>query len=170
MSNPCSQHDVLLLLRLIVAHVIADFLLQKYSWVNHRLEKQWASGWLYLHGAITGVLAYIFAGIWNVVWLPFIIFISHAALDGLKSKGKDTARYFLLDQLGHLIAIFVCWILLINVNILDFVTLLTAKTSNVRFWTVTLSYIIVIWPAGIWIGKATEPWRKEIKGGSYQGL
>ena len=170
MPSPLSQDDLLPLLRLIVAHVIADFLFQKDSWVGQRFEKKWRYGWLCVHGALAGVLAYTFAGFWNAIWLPFVIFISHVFRDGLKSKGEDAAQFFLLDQLGHLIIILGCWILLIHGNIFDIVTFLVSRTSNVGFWTVILSYILVIWPVGIWIGRITKPWRNEIKETSSQGL
>jgi len=54
-----------------------------------------------VHGALAGVLTYTFAGFWNAIWLPFVIFISHVLRDSLKSKGEGTSRFFLLDQLGH---------------------------------------------------------------------
>ena len=162
MYSPLSQNDALPLLRLIVAHLIADFLFQGDSLIGQRFEKKWKSGWLYMHGALAGVLAYTLAGFWNATWLPFVIFISHVLRDGLKSKGEDTARFFLLDHLGHLIIIFGCWILLIHGSLSHIVTFLASRTSDVRFWTIILSYIIGIWPAGVLIGKITKPWRHEI--------
>lgn len=162
MPGPLNQDVVLPLLRLIVAHVIADFLFQKDSGVGQRLEKRGRFYWLYAHGAFAGILAYTFAGFWDVMWLPFVIFISHVLRDGLKSKGEDTARFFLLDQVGHLIIILGCWILLIQGNISPIVGFLVSRTANVGFWAVILSYSIVIWPAGVWIGRITKPWRNEI--------
>ncbi len=167
MINPIGQNDLSLLLRLIVAHLIADFLFQMDSWVEHRFEKKWTSGWLYVHGALAGSLAYIFAGFWRVIWLPMVIFISHIALDGLKAKVENTARSFLLDQLGHLIVILGSWALLVQV---DFGELLDSIALNLKFWAVVLSLIVVIWPVSVWINKITEPWRKEIEDFSSQGL
>jgi len=170
MFNLFSQADMLLLLRLITAHLIVDFLIQTDSCVEQRFEKKWTSGLLYVHGALAGVLAYIFAGLWSVIWLPIIIFISHVLLDGLKSKRKNTVQFFLLDQLGHLIVILVCWILLVNGNITDILASLISGISNVKLWIFIIAYILVIWPAGILIGKITKPWRDEIKETSSQGL
>lgn len=164
------QNDLALLLRLIVAHLIADFIFQTNSLVEYRFEKKWASRWLYVHGALAGVFAYILTGIWGVIWLPFVIFISHVVCDGLKSKGEDTARSFLLDQLAHFVVILGCWILLAKSTIPDIGKFLASDISGVKFWVLILSYIIVIWPAGIWIGKITKPWRKEIKETSSPGL
>ncbi len=170
MSDLVSQNDLLLLLRLIVAHIVADFLFQKDSWVKERTKKKWSSTRLYLHGALAGIFAYVFSGLWNTISLPIVIFASHTLLDGLKSQAKDTVRSFLLDQLGHLLVIVGCWVLLVNVDISDVVTSLASGTSNVEFWILILSYTIVIWPAGVLIGKIMTPWRKAIKGASSQGL
>lgn len=162
MHDTLSQNDVLPLLRLIVAHLIADFLFERNFLTGQRSKKKWRSGWLYMHGALAGALAFTLTGFWNALWLPFVIFISHVLRDGLKSQGEDTARFFLLDQLGHLIIIFGCWILLIHGSLSHIVTFLASRTSDVRFWTIILSYIIVIWPAGVLTGKITKPWRHEI--------
>jgi hypothetical protein len=52
----------------------------------------------------------------------------------------------------------------------DIITLLDSIISNAKLWTVGLSYIIVTWPAGVWIGRVTEPWRKELDQQKFQGL
>ena len=46
-------NDVSLLLRLIVAHVVADFALQTHSRVEERIAKKWASRWLNLSSTLT---------------------------------------------------------------------------------------------------------------------
>ncbi|TVM04252.1 MAG: DUF3307 domain-containing protein [Candidatus Brocadia sp. WS118] len=166
-----SQNDVLLLLRLIVAHVAADFLFPWNSLAGQQFGKKWRSGWLYAHGACAGALAYAFAGLWNVIWLPFVICISHILRDALTSQGEDKARFLLLDHLGHGVILLGCWIILIHGTLSDIVTFLFSSTANIPFWTVILSYIVVIWPAGALIGTITKPWRNEItKEPSSQGL
>lgn len=170
MHSSLNQNDLLPLLRLIVAHMIADFLFQRDSWAGQRFGGKKIPGWLCAHGAFAGMLAYIFVGFWHALWLPLVIFISHVLRDGLKSKGDDTVRSFLFDQSGHLIIILGCWILLIHGNISGIVTFLVSRTANVKFWAVILSYIVVIWPAGVWIGRITKPWREEIREMASQGL
>ncbi|MCF6156992.1 MAG: DUF3307 domain-containing protein [wastewater metagenome] len=162
MPVPFNQSDVTLLLRLIAAHLITDFLLQTKSLVEQRFKKRWASQWLYIHGVFAGILIYTFAGLWNIIWLPFIVFISHVLFDGLKSHGKDTVQDFLLDQFAHVTVILGCWMVLIESDVSTIITFLIFKISKVEFWVLTVSYIVVIWPAGIWIGKITGPWREEI--------
>ena len=170
MDNLLNNNNLLLLLRLMVAHLIADFLFPLDFLGKIRLEKNWKSGWLYAHGALAGVFAYIFAGFWNAIWLPFVIFIVHVLRDGFRHKEKETTGSFLIDQLNHLIIILVCWISLANVNISEIVEPLVSGLSNVKFWILLLSYITIIWPTGVLIGKITEPWRNQIEKKSTQGL
>jgi hypothetical protein len=170
MFGPFSQNDLALLFRLIVAHLIVDFMFQMDSWLKQKSQKKWTSSWLYIHGALNGILAYTFAGFWTAMWLPITIFISHVLLDGLKNTVEDTARVFLLDQLGHFIVILVCWLLLVNVEIKLIAKFLIILSSDIKFWILIFSYITVIWPASLCIGKITEPWRKKIEKTSPQGL
>lgn len=162
MHSPLNQNDVSLLLRLIAAHVIADFLFQRDTLAGQQFGKQWRSCGLYVHGILAGALAYTFAGFWNALWLPFVIFISHVLRDALKPQGEDTTQFFALDHLGHGVIILGCWILLIPGTLSDIVSFLFICISDVRFWTVMLAYMLVIWPTGILIGKITKPWRCEI--------
>lgn len=171
MYHPLSQNDVSLLLRLIVAHVVADFFLQRDSRIEQRFGEKWRSRWLYVHGASAGTLAYTLAGSWNALWLPFVIFLAHVLRDALKPHGEDAARFSVLDHLGHGIIILGCWILLIPGTLSDIVRFLSTCTASIGFWTITLSYMLVTWPAGALIGRITKPWRCEIsRETSSQGL
>lgn len=162
--------DLSLLLRLVVAHLIADFLLQRGVWVEERLKKKWTSGWLYVHGALAGALAYAFSGLWSVWWLSVIIGGSHVLLDGWKTSLKDTTRSFLLDQLGHFAVILIVWAVAADIDVAEIYGLLAPVGSNLAFWTLLLSYVLVFWPAGVLIGKFTEPWRSKTNGDTPRGL
>lgn len=162
MDSLVGQNDLALLFRLVVAHLIVDFLLQKDLWLKQRSKKSFTSYSLYLHGALAGILAYLFAGRWDAIWLPFAIFVSHVLLDGLKATGEDTTLSFLLDQVGHLIIILVCWILLIGASIPEIMEFLVSRAADVKLWILITSYFAAIWPAGVLIRKMTEPWRKQM--------
>jgi len=166
MDGLVGQNDLALLFRLVAAHLIVDFLLQKNPWLKQRSRKSFTSYSLYLHGVLAGILAYLFAGRWDAIWLPFAIFVSHVLLDGLKATGEDTARYFLLDQMGHLIIILVCWILLIEASIPGIIEFLVSRAADVRLWILITSYFAAIWPAGVLVGKITGPWREQMDEGS----
>jgi len=154
----------------MIAHIITDFLLQSKSMVAQRYGRKWASGWLYFHGLTAGLLAYTLSGLWGILWLPLVIFISHVVIDGVRAHFEDTARTFILDQVGHVIVILVCWTAVEELQATSMLSLMLPNLSNVFLWTVVLSYLFIFWPAGILIGKVTSPWRDELDESTAQGL
>ncbi|MDL5501877.1 MAG: DUF3307 domain-containing protein, partial [Candidatus Methanoperedens sp.] len=96
-----TQIEISLLIRLIIAHLLTDFVFQSDSWVNQRFKNGWHSKYLYLHGIIAGILAYFFSGLWSLIWIPIVVAITHILIDGIKAKYENNIHSFLLDQLGH---------------------------------------------------------------------
>ena len=128
--------DLLLLLRLITAHLIVDFLLQPNSCVQERLKRKWASRWLYLHALLAAAITYGLSCEWKALWLPPVILVSHLLLDGFKSQAQDTLGTFIADQIGHFAVIFLCWILLVDASFREVAGYLSSYKSNYFFWTV----------------------------------
>lgn len=159
---------VSLLLKLILSHLIADFLIQTKSQVNNRFKKTWRSGWLYIHGSIAGLLAYVFSGYYNVFWILPVFFISHVVIDGLKSTKSDTLKWFTLDQLAHLLVILGVWYYLIN-PVIEIDNLASVFQLDTNLLIILIAYILVIWPSGIIVGKITANWQEEIED-SEKGL
>ncbi len=56
-----------LFLRLVFAHLLADFVFQPDSWVNDRSDKGWDSKYLMYHAIVVGALAFLFVNLWNIV-------------------------------------------------------------------------------------------------------
>ncbi|WP_316811769.1 DUF3307 domain-containing protein [Pedobacter heparinus] len=151
-----------LLLRLFTAHLLTDFVLQPKSWVKDREEKQGKSFKLYLHVTITTLFAYTFSGQYDNWVIPMVIFISHLAIDYLKSKvNKDNFNYFIADQIAHLLVI-VSLSMSFDRDWMAIHTYANATFGNHKFWILTAGYLFVSWPLGIIIGKATQKWRDQI--------
>lgn len=98
-----------LIIKLILAHIIGDFLLQPTKWVEHKEAKKHKSKYLYWH-ILVHVLALIVVLQANLkYWLGILtIIITHYIIDVVKLhlKHKFNARLlFGLDQLSHLIVI-----------------------------------------------------------------
>ena len=96
-----------LLLRLILAHIIADFFLQTDGMSQGKSSADRAR-WTYLlvHSGIHALTAYLLAAAWDRWEIPLIIFASHFVIDTLKTRHKGRAlRAFLLDQAAHLTVI-----------------------------------------------------------------
>ena len=147
--------ELTILLRLLAAHLLGDFLLQPSSWVKSKETKKAKSGSLYLHVLVITVLTYLLLGDWSRWYIPLIIGATHLLIDIWKCYRKNTLTYFLADQGLHVAVIGVVWQLFYGR--VDF----SGLFDNNHFWLLLIGYYIVIWPLGIGIGKATEKWQKE---------
>ena len=97
------------LIKLILSHLLTDFILQPGKWIEKRKEKHFASIHLYMHGSLTALLAWIFIG-WQYWGVALIILVSHILIDGWKSYQKENLFYFITDQVFHFIVIVSCWL------------------------------------------------------------
>lgn len=155
-----STIELLLLVKLILAHLLTDFVFQPSSWVKNRIEKKYRSPYLYYHAALTALLAYVFSSLWQVWWLPLTIFITHLLIDIWKSYQPGKLKYFIADQAMHLSILLLVWIAALN-KWADLVLILHHAINNVPLLLVITAYIFVGWPLGIFIGIATEKWRSD---------
>lgn len=151
-----------LLLRLIIAHLLTDFVFQPKSWVTDREQNQGKSIKLYLHVFVTAVVAYLLSGLYTNWVIPVVIFCSHLLIDYLKSKvDKDKFSYFIMDQMAHLLVI-VLLSLSIENKWTSSISSFEQLTNNPKFWIIAAGYLFVSFPLGIIIGKATQKWRDQI--------
>jgi hypothetical protein len=148
-----------LLLRLIVAHLLTDFVLQPTAWVNQKKQKKHRSSKFYLHVLVAGITAYLFLGLWYNWWLPVVIMTTHFFIDLWKLNRPANLTYFLLDQLFHILVVVAVWIG-VSFDPHTVRTYLTLLAHNTKFWLVVTGYVLVTWPLGFIIGMATEKWRE----------
>ena len=160
--------EINILLRLIIAHFLTDFIFQPSSWIVDRQAKKWRSGKLYIHVLITAAVAYLLSGLWKVWWLPLFILITHLLIDLWKSYRPAKMIYFLADQFLHILMILWLWIIIFS-KWDEAGAFLTGVYSNRNFLIVLASYIFITWPMGIMVGLATERWRDEA-GANAEGL
>ncbi len=148
------------LIKLLLAHLLTDFVLQPSGWIESRNKKHFASGKLYLHGFVTALAAWILIG-WRYWLVALIILITHTLIDGWKSYRQKNVVYFLADQLLHLLVIFGCWYF-------TFITwsrvqqMWSSLNANELFWFITTAGVFLTMPAGILIGQLTKNWRDQI--------
>lgn len=161
MQQAFTQFEVLILVRLVIAHLLADFLLQPDNWVVERAKNKARSMHLYLHGLVVGGLTYIFLADWGQVWLPLFVMVTHVIIDIWKSYQKDNTRNFVIDQLLHLAIILTAWIFYAGVAASTY-QFFQEIFSNLKGWAIVMTYIIVIWPTGYLVAKSTARWREEI--------
>lgn len=148
------------LLKLLVSHLITDFMLQPRSWIEDRINNHFASVKLYLHGLVTAVVALLFVGI-NYWPVAVIIFVTHVLIDAWKSYQRQRIAFFIIDQALHLLVIFACWIYFFAADS-DWVKHLKSITDHGNFWILAVAAIFLTTPAGILIGQLTRSWREKI--------
>lgn len=156
-----SAAELLLLVRLIAAHVAADFLFQPTLWVTDRYRNKVRSPFLYFHVLVVFGLTWIFA--WDLAAWPLVLFIggTHLLIDLWKSYLDDTTITFLADQFAHMLLLVIGWIFFTDSGMATQFTInrILNAPSN---WIVLLAFMIAVWPCGYLVAKATEGWRQEI--------
>lgn len=148
------------LTKLLLSHLLTDFILQPRGWVDERNSRHYASPKLYIHGLVTALLAWIMIG-WQYWPVAIVILLTHTIIDGWKSYQQPTAQYFLLDQLMHLLVILGCWYF----SFFRWADLLSAwQQVNVSagVWKTITAFVFLTSPAGILIGQLTKKWRDKI--------
>jgi hypothetical protein len=174
------ENDMLTMFQLLLAHVMTDFVLQSEKMVISKRTYKAASGYLYVHSILAGVLTYLFIQQWNGFLVPIAISVTHFFIDLWKLHQKeDNLKYFLWDQLFHLLVILLMWLYLIN-GFDRVIPFIGNFFSSPKLLAIVIGYILVIFPVGFIIGKATERWQKEIakeeeqtslkKAGRYIGI
>jgi hypothetical protein len=95
-----------LLLRLVIAHLLTDFVFQPDKWVDDRKKRKIKSVSLIWHVCLTTMVAYALSGLYTTWWIPLVIFITHYIIDLIKAYLPANIYTFLADQLIHILVIF----------------------------------------------------------------
>ena len=103
---------MILITKLLLAHLLGDFFLQPKAWVKDKEKKTLKSPKLYIHVLIHIVLTTIL--LWDITLWPIIVTmgLSHLIIDALKlsfQKKKTKRKWFFLDQLLHIAVIVGCF-------------------------------------------------------------
>lgn len=148
--------NILILLKLITAHVIGDFFLQ----TDKICEGKYAKGvkqfaYLAIHSGINALLAYILVGLWNCWEIPIVVFFTHYLIDFVKSVvGNSSVWLFITDQLAHLAVITGLWVWLTDADL----CVVSDWLSDYRIWIVVLCYMLAMKPASILLGTFLAKW------------
>ena len=148
------------LIKLLLAHLLTDFIFQPSGWIESRNRSHFNSGKLYLHGFVTALVAWILIG-WRHWLVALIILITHTLIDGWKSYQKKNVIYFLADQMMHLTVIFGCWYFTF-IRWANVQQTWARLNSNEHFWLIATASVFLTMPAGILIGQLTKNWRDQI--------
>lgn len=157
------EFSVILLLQLLLAHILADFVLQPTAWIKHKRRYKGSSYLLVIHSLLAGGLTLVLLQRWDLWYVALFISFTHYLIDWWKLlQHRDNLKYFLLDQLFHLVIILLVWLYIIK----EFDAVLPYIKSlfnSIQFLAILGAYLIAIFPTGFLIGKATQRWQRDIE-------
>ena len=163
-----TYEDGSLLVRLLIAHCVTDFFLQPGYWVADKKERIWRSKFLWYHGLVTGLVAWLFVWDPKLWWAILLITATHLVIDGIKlSLGKNSDkvgtefRLFFADQVAHVVVITIIWLWIID-GWAKMNSLIRELLPNYRILLRLLGYLIVAGPVGFVIQFLTRRWAAEI--------
>jgi hypothetical protein len=121
---------MILLIKLLLAHIIGDFFLQPKKWVKDKERKKLKSPKLYLHIIIHIVLLLVI--LWDLSLWPVVLLIgvTHFIIDAIKlriQKKKTKRLLFFIDQALHIVIILIAYFMYTNTEI-DFKMLFTEES------------------------------------------
>lgn len=169
MSLFFTSAEASLLLRLLIAHCLTDFLLQPGKWIAGKKKDNWRSKYLLYHILLTGAIAWLFVWDGKLWWAILCIMATHYIIDGYKiatearwgNKNGKGLLWFLSDQLLHIIVIIIVWLSIIR-GWQQMSLLWQAILSGYSFWLYLLGYIIMAGPVGFIIQLLTRKWTAEL--------
>ncbi len=148
------------LIKIVLAHLLTDFILQPKRWIQERRLEHFRSASLYIHGLITAGMTLLLTG-WIYWPAALIILLTHIGIDGWKSYKKESTWVFLTDQFLHLGVILGLFCYTFN-RWTIFQQLWEWMNQTKSFWMLTTAFVFLTLPAGIFIGQLTRHWREKI--------
>jgi hypothetical protein len=150
---------MIVFVKLLLAHLIGDFILQPTSWVIDKETNKYRSIYLYLHTFLHFILAWVLVGKLEFVWFATCLAVSHGFIDFLKlnfQTSKTKRIWFSVDQILHFLVIVVITLIYSN-NQIDL------KFFGNQFWIVFTGFILLTKPTSIIIKNIISIWTPESK-------
>ncbi|NOX18603.1 MAG: DUF3307 domain-containing protein [Chlorobi bacterium] len=159
---------MIILIKLILAHLTGDFLLQPKNWVEDKEQKKWSSSKLYLHALIHGALVLILLGNLRLWYLAVLIFIIHYFIDLLKAtfqKEGNKIRWFISDQILHLLSLVILWIIFFEPHV-NFTWIYQSK----EWWLYITAFFFLTVPSSVLLSVVLSNWTEKIKDDQSESL
>ncbi len=135
-----------LLIRLLLAHFISDFILQSSNIVNN---KKWLTKQMLIHVAIVFVSTLVLS---KMLLISATIALSHWLIDSIKmhlleKKKSWESRLFFIDQGIHIFILLVIWTIHFNIFPKVF-SAIELPFFNYKISLLLLAYIFIMYPTG----------------------
>jgi hypothetical protein len=158
---------LLLLIKLLIAHLIGDFFTQSNKSVKSKEKGKGKSAALYIHILIHGVLAMITLWGLQLWYIAVIIMASHLLIDLTKlyATNKQNKRWlFVLDQVAH-VAVIIFIYIVFNKTLTSF-----ELEIPVSFWLLILCIVFLTTPVSIALKMFFTRWNLDPKESGIDSL
>ncbi|MBE8723608.1 DUF3307 domain-containing protein [Flavobacterium hungaricum] len=148
---------MILFVKLLLAHLLGDFIWQPNSWVIDKEIKKHKSIYLYLHILLHGVLSAVLAGEIRFIPYAILIAVSHGIIDLIKLnfQKKSTKRtWFVVDQAAH-------FFILIAVVFLYEKQPISLSWFGSQFWILITALLLLTKPVSIFTKTIISIWSPE---------
>lgn len=157
--------NVVILLRLLLAHLLSDFVFQS-DQVSNGKQGQTRMKYVYQlwHGSTHALIAYLFVSDWSNWIIPLVVLVSHTLMDYIKVEYmKKDAVSFIIDQLVHIITIVVLWLSLLDDNELLCHDFFIIEWNNSNILIVAMAYLLVLKPTSVFLSLFIKRWTPSVK-------
>ncbi|MBT2161040.1 DUF3307 domain-containing protein [Zobellia barbeyronii] len=151
---------MILFTKLLLAHLIGDFLLQPNRWVIHKEANKEKSKYLYAHVLLHFALTMLL--VWDLkFWkIALIIMVSHYFIDLAKLYATPLFKLksipFFIDQVLHVLVLYIC---VYYGNLIEHTVALFENLD----WPLVTAIVFVSSPAAIIMGKLLEAMSDKIE-------
>jgi len=167
---------MIVFIKLLLAHLLGDFIWQPNSWVAHKEIKKYKSVYLYFHILLHGILAAILVG--EIQFIPYavLVAVTHGIIDLIKlnfQKQKTKRTWFIVDQIAHVLVLILV-VLLYQGETINFLWF------DNQFWVLLTGVLLLTKPTSIFIKTVISIWHPESqdsnldnslsKAGNYIGI
>ncbi len=146
---------MMLLIKLVLAHLLGDFILQPRRWVAAKEKRKLMAPQLYLHVFLHGLLIFLLVfelSFWR--WALFLM-LSHGVVDAVKLywQNEQTKRFwFFVDQFIHVV------IILLTVGYLKNENLRNWQPWSEKEWLILTLLVFLTLPASVFIKTIISKW------------
>ena len=151
---------MILFTKLLLAHMLGDFVFQPLRWVLHKEARKFRSRFLYYHMGVHGVLTAV--ALWDPSSWPLlvIIVVSHYLIDlgkiYLQPKFRNPSIPFFLDQSAHVLVLY-------GVAFHSRLPEHLIQVFENLDWPLITAIVFVTMPAALIMNKVLEPLSNQIE-------
>lgn len=148
---------MIIIIKVILAHLIGDFLLQPSSWVSHKEQFKISSKYFYLHILVHFALLQLLVG--QMSFLPYAVTLAaiHGLIDIIKlyrQRPDNRLYWFIGDQFAHAVSIGIIGMLYTNV-------IFDNEVLGFHFWIILTGIVFLGKPASVLIRTLISKWTPE---------